>query len=130
MTANGNRRFEKILQGIQYLIRDNELLREDLREYARRADEDRKQAAEDRKQAAEDRKQAAEDRKKTNEILDGIRKALVIIGKRGGEFIEIQKKQGEILNRHTEILNRHTEILERIEKKLPPFGGRNGNGPK
>lgn len=116
MTANGNRRFEKILQGIQYLIRDNELLREDLREYARRADEDRKQAA--------------EDRKKTNEILDGIRKALVIIGKRGGEFIEIQKKQGEILNRHTEILNRHTEILERIEKKLPPFGGRNGNGPK
>lgn len=123
MTANGNRRFEKILQGIQYLIRDNELLREDLREYARRADEDRKQAA-------EDRKQAAEDRKKTNEILDGIRKALVIIGKRGGEFIEIQKKQGEILNRHTEILNRHTEILERIEKKLPPFGGRNGNGPK
>ncbi|MFN3487213.1 MAG: hypothetical protein ACK44W_17240 [Planctomycetota bacterium] len=123
MTANGNRRFEKILQGIQYLIRDNELLREDLREYARRADEDRKRAA-------EDRKQAAEDRKKTNEILDGIRKALVIIGKRGGEFIEIQKKQGEILNRHTEILNRHTEILERIEKKLPPLGGRNGNGPK
>ncbi|HXG62158.1 MAG TPA: hypothetical protein VNO22_12320 [Planctomycetota bacterium] len=130
MTANGDRRFEKILQGIQYLIRDNELLREDLKEYARQAAEDRKEFREFARQAAEDRKQAAEDRKRTNEIIEGIRKALAVIGKRGAEFIEIQKKQGEILDQHTHILRRHTDILERIEKKLPPPGGKNGGGLK
>lgn len=158
VTANGDRRFEKILQGIQYLIRDNELLREDLKEYARRAEEDRKelcefarraeedrrefhefarqaeedrkefrefvrQAEEDRKefrefvrQAEEDRKQAAQDRRTTNELIDGIRRALAVIGKRAGEFIDIQKKQGE--------------TLERIEKKLSALGRKNGNGPR
>jgi hypothetical protein len=130
VTANGDRRFEKILQGIQYLIRDNELLREDLKEYARRAEEDRKElrefarrAEEDRKefrefarQAEEDRKQAAQDRRTTNELIDGIRRALAVIGKRAGEFIDIQKKQGE--------------TLERIEKKLSALGRKNGNGPR
>jgi chromosome segregation ATPase len=158
VTANGDRRFEKILQGIQYLIRDNELLREDLKEYARRAEEDRKkfwehmrkvdedreefreflrQAKEDReefrefarraeedrrefrefvRQAEEDRKQAAQDRRTTNELIDGIRRALAVIGKRAGEFIDVQKKQGE--------------TLERIEKKLSALGRKNGNGPR
>jgi len=113
---NGDKRFEKILQGIQYLIRDSEDRREELKEFYR-------QAAEDRKQAAEDRKQAAEDRREMNENIRGIRKALVVIGKRAAEFIEVQKKLGEKLDRNT-------EILERIEKKFFANGKKNGNSPK
>jgi methyl-accepting chemotaxis protein len=123
VTANGDRRFEKILQGIQYLIRDNELLREDLREYARRADEDRKQAAEDRKQAAEDRRRMNELLQDTNEIVQGIRKALVVIGKRGADFVEMIRKQ-------TEAIKEQGRTLERIEQKIATLGRRNGNGPR
>src|SRR2546428_14145798 len=101
MGDNGDKKAERILQGIQYLIRDNEHLREDLKEYSRQATEDRKrfsaEADKDRKQAAEDRKQAAEDRHEMKDIIRGIRQALAVIGKRGGEFVEIQKQQAETL---------------------------------
>jgi hypothetical protein len=98
-------------------------------EYFKRVAE---QAAEDRKQAAEDRKQAAEDRKRSAEREDGIRKALAVIGHRGGEFVKIQKGQAEqlrklteiseknsqILQKNTEILEKNTEILQAIHKTL------------
>jgi hypothetical protein len=132
MPDNGEKRFQKILEGIQYIARDNELLRQDLKEYSRLAAEDRKQAIEDRRQAAEDRKQAIEDRRQAaedrrqaaehrremRELIGGIRQALVVIGKRGGEFVEIQKKQGRQLDSLIEIARTHGEILAEIRKIL------------
>jgi len=140
MPDNGEKKLDKVLQGIHYLIGDNKHLREEFWESVRQAAEDRKrfaeqaaedrkrfaeQAAEDRKryeeQAAEDRRQAAEDRRKTDILIEGIRKALVVIGKRGGEFVQIQKEQGVILRKVAE------DVAE-IRKAVKP--GKNGNGPK
>lgn len=129
MPNNSDRKFDKILEGIQYIIGDNRRLREDLGEYAR-------QAAEDRKQAAMDREQAAEDRREMKELIRGIRQALVIIGKRGGEFVEIQKQQGaqikkltELTEKMTELTEKNTNILQGIHKTLrAQRNGKSGNG--
>ncbi len=94
------------------------------------------QAAEDRKEAAEDRKQAAEDRKAGAERENGIRKALIVIGRRGGEFVEIQKGQAaqlkklaEISEKNTAILEKNTQILQAIHKTLRSGqNGKPGNG--
>ncbi len=136
----------KIWSGIQLTISEIRDLRADLNRKLTRWDsqaaEDRRQAAEDRRQAAEDRRQAAEDRRVMNETIDGIRKALAVIGKRGGEFVEIQREQGkkldklidltqrntEVLNKHTDILSKHTGILGSIQKSLHGRANGKGNG--
>lgn len=153
--GNGDPKLDRILEGLRYSIEDSRLLREELRGYAREAQEDRKkfaahckrfdehgrrfdehierldryfqEAAEDRRKyaadAAEDRKRyaadAAQDRREMKDLVGDIRKALVIIGKRGGDFVEIQKEQGAQLKKVT-------QILVEIRHSLRP--GRNGSG--
>ena len=51
VSENGEKKTQKILEGIQYLIGDNKHLREEMREFARRADEDRKRADEGRRRS-------------------------------------------------------------------------------
>ncbi len=46
MADNGERKFQKVLGGIQYLIGDNKHLREEFRDFARKADEDRRRSDE------------------------------------------------------------------------------------
>lgn len=136
----------KIWAGIQVTVGEIHDLREDsnkrMARWERQAAEDRKQAIEDRNQATEDRKQATEDRKQAaenlllmNETIQGIRKALAVIGKRGGEFVEIQKTQGsqlkkliELTEKNSEILNKHTDILMSIQKAIHGRGNPQGNG--
>lgn len=49
MADNGEKKTQKILESIQYLIGDNKHLREELLEFARKADEDRRTSTEDRR---------------------------------------------------------------------------------
>lgn len=136
----------KIWAGIQLTLGEIRDLREDsdkrmgrwerqAAEDRKQAIEDRKQAIEDRKEAIEDRKQAADDRRQMNETTQGIRKALAVIGKRGGEFVEIQREQGaqlkkliELTERNTDILHKHTDILLSIQKSIHGRGNGQGNG--
>ncbi len=53
MADNGEKKLQKVLEGIQYLIGDNRHLREELQDFARRADEDRRKADEDRRRSDE-----------------------------------------------------------------------------
>lgn len=53
MADNGEKKYQKILEGIHYLIGDNKLLREELKESGKRAEEDRRRADEDRRRSDE-----------------------------------------------------------------------------
>ncbi len=145
----------KVWAGIQLTLGEIRDLREDSNrrtdrwerqaaEDRKQAIDDRKQAIEDRKEAIEDRKQAADDRRQMNETIQGIRKALAVIGKRGGEFVEIQREQGAqlkklielaekntgILMENTDILHKHTDILLSIQKSVHGRDNGHGNGRK
>lgn len=53
MADNGEKKTQKILEGIQYLIGDNKHLREELKEFAKSAEEDRRRADEERRRMDE-----------------------------------------------------------------------------
>src|SRR2546426_9513100 len=53
MSENGEKKYQKILEGIQYLIGDNKNLREELLTFSRKAEEDRRRADEDRRRSDE-----------------------------------------------------------------------------
>jgi hypothetical protein len=115
MADNGEKRFQKVLEGIQYLIGDNKHLREDLAEFARQAAEDRKRADErfDRMMRKMD-----EDRARSDErfavLLDQVKRTnRVAVDVARGIRKQLQEGQERILGK-----------LDAILKRLPP--GPNG----
>ncbi len=111
MAGNGNDSLKKTWAGIQLILAEIRGLREDSE---RRQERWEKQSAEDRRQAAEDRQQAAEDRREFAEVQKGIRRALVVIGRRGGEFVQIQKRQGEQIDRLIDIQEKQGGKLDQL----------------
>ena len=61
MPDNGDKKYQKVLEGIQYLIGDNKQAREELKAFAMKAEEDRRHA-EERFQRALDRSDEKFDR--------------------------------------------------------------------
>ena len=129
MAENGEKKVQKILEGIQYLIGDNrqlrEELREELREFARKAEEDRKRADEDRKRADEDRRRSDERFEIMMEKSDGRFAVLLDQVKRTNRVAvdvarDIRRQSNQILDGQG-----HTnKLLEAILKRLPPSTGK------
>lgn len=104
MPRNADKQLQKTWAGIQLILGEMRDLRADTNS---RLDRWEKQAAEDRKAAAEDRRHFAQ-------VQDDLRKALIIIGRRGGEFVEIQKKQGEQIGHLIAIQENQGRQLDKI----------------
>jgi hypothetical protein len=150
MSENGEKKTQKILEGIQYLIGDNKHLREELRgelrEFARKAEEDRKQAELDRRRS-DDRfermmEKMDEDRTRSDErfatVIDQVKRinrVAVDIAR------DLRRQQRELLDGNHELWVGQKQMLEtqkqmlegqqqsnrllgEIVKKLPP--GTNG----
>ncbi len=129
MAENGERKTQKILEGIQYLIGDNKQLREELRaelrEFARKAEEDRKQAALDRRRSDERFEQMME---KSDErfavLLDQVKRTnrvAVEIAR------DIRRQQGQLLDGNHELQTgqkQTNQLLGEIIKRLPPSNGK------
>ena len=122
MAENGEKRVQKILEGIQYLIGDNrqlrEELREELREFARKAEEDRKRADEDRRRSDERFEimmEKSDERFAT--LLDQVKRTnrvAVDVAR------DIRRQSNQILDGQG-----HTnKLLEAILKRLPPSNGK------
>jgi len=111
---NGEKRYQKILEGIHYLIGDNKLLRE--------------QHAEAARQAAEDRKRADEDRRRSNERFDRLIEEMKEDRARSDERFALLLDQVKRTNRVAvdiarDIRKGQSQILEKLDailKKLPP----------
>lgn len=116
MAGNGEKKYRKILEGIQYLIGDNKHLREELAEFARQAAEDRKRADDDRRRADERFEKLLEKSdERFDRVLDQVRRtnrvALEIAR-------DIRKGQHQILEGQKQVIDK----LDAILKKLPPAG--------
>jgi hypothetical protein len=121
VAENGERKTQKILEGIQYLIGDNKQLREELRaefrEFARRTEEDRKRADQDRRRSDDrfellmeksDERFAflADQIKRTNRVAVDIAR-------------DLRRKTGELLDGQENT----NKLLGEILKRLPPTNG-------
>lgn len=125
MADNGEKKFQKIIEGIQYLVGDNKHVREDLREFSRQAEADRRRADEDRRRADEDRRRADErfelligrmdeDRVRSDEkfasLLDQVKRTNRVA-------VEIARDLRKQLARgHAQLLERLDAILERLPR--------------
>jgi hypothetical protein len=122
---NGERKFQKTLEGIQYLIGDNTQLREELVEFARQAAEDRRRADEDRRRADEDRRRADERFETLMEKSDE-RFALALdqVKRTNRVAVEVARSiRRELREGHLRILEgqeRTNRLLHSILKRLPP----------
>jgi len=119
VAENGEKKTQKILEGIQYLVGDNKHLREELLDFARKAEEDRRRADErferlvsrsDERfqqlmEKSDERFAAAQDQiKRTNRLAVDIARDL------RKKLVEGQDETHRLLN----------EIL----KRLPPSNGK------
>lgn len=129
MSENGEKKFQKILEGIQYLIGDNKHLREELRgelrELARKAEEDRKQAELDRRRSDERfermMEKVDEDRTRSDDrfgvLLDQVKRAnrvAVEIAR------DLRRKTDQLLDGQ----GNTNKLLGEILKRLPPSNGK------
>jgi septal ring factor EnvC (AmiA/AmiB activator) len=122
VAQNGDKKYEKIVEGIQYLMGDNALLREQVAAFAKRAEEDRRQA-EERFQRALDRSDEKFERmmEKSDErfavLLDQVKRtnrvAVDIARDIRRQTRRIEEGQGEI-----------AKLLQDILKRLPPSNGK------
>jgi len=122
VSDNGEKKVQKVLEGIQYLIGDNKHLREELREFARSAEQDRRRADEDRRRADEDRRRADERFERLMEKSDERFNTLLDQVKRTNRVavdiaraIQRQLREGQ---------DRTNQLLEDIRRRLPPANGR------
>jgi len=111
MSENGEKKYQKILEGIQYLIGDNKNLREELLVFARKAEEDRRRADErfERIMAKSDENMAKSDDRFAS-LLDQVKRTnrvAVDVAR------DIRSKQNET-----------NRLLEAILKRLPPSNGK------
>jgi uncharacterized membrane protein YccC len=125
MAENGEKKLQKVVEGIQYLIGDNKHLREELKEFSRQAAEDRKQAAEDRRRSDERfermMEKAEEDRGRSDErfslVLDQVKRTNRVA-------VEIARGIRRELQELRDGQRQANRLLGEIVKRLPP--GSNG----
>ena len=129
MADNGEKKYQKTLEGIQYLIGDNKHLREELREFARSAEQDRRRADEDRRRSDERFQKLMEKSderfgvlldqvKRTNRVAVGVARDLRAQQK---QLLDGQEQTNRLLGAMQERL---LDALKAILKRLPP--GPNG----
>ena len=116
---NGDRKFQKVLGGIQHLIRDNEHLRTELKDFVARADEDRRRADqrfEHLAQRSDERFERLIERtdEKFNVVLDQVKRTNRVAVEVARD-IRRQLKEGQ---------EQTNKLLDAILKRLPP--GSNG----
>ena len=122
MSENGEKKTQKILEGIQYLIGDNKHLRDGLREFARGAEEDRKRADEDRRRSDQRfermMEKMDEDRARSDErfgvLLDQVKRTNRVAVEVARD-IRRQLRDGQ---------QQTNQLLGEIIKKLPPSNGK------
>ena len=118
MSENGEKKTPKILEGIQYPIGDNRHLREELKEFAQKADEDRRRSDQRFERMME---KMDEDRARSDErfgiLLDQVKRTnrvAVEIAR------DIRRKTDQLLDGQG-----HTnKLLEAMLKRLPPSNGK------
>lgn len=119
MADNGDRRFQKVLEGIQYLIKDNEHLRAELKDLLAKGDEDRRrsdQRFEHLTQRSDERFERLIERTddKFNVVLDQVKRTNRVA-------VEVARDIRRQLQEGQQQTNR---LLDAILKRLPP--GSNG----
>jgi vacuolar-type H+-ATPase subunit I/STV1 len=129
MSENGEKKTQKILEGIQYLIGDNKHLREELKEFAQKADEDRRRSDQRfermMEKMEEDRARSDDERARSDErfatILDQVKRtnrvAVDIARDIRGELRDIrgQLRAGQ---------QQTNQLLGEILNRLPPSNGK------
>ncbi len=121
MADNAEQRYEEILHGIRYLIGENKDLREDLLEFARKAEVDRKSYEADRRRSDERFERMMlkmdEDRRASDARFNLMMKGVVRVGNR---IVTTQKE-------HTKLLGAILKVL-RVRANGPGGTGRAGQG--
>ena len=132
MAENGEKRTRKILEGIQYLIGDNKHLREELKEFAQKADEDRRRADQRFERMME---KMDEDRARSDErfatILDQVKRTnRVAVGVARDIREELRELRGQLregqqqTHQLQEGQQETNQLLGEILKRLPPSNGK------
>ena len=108
MAENGEKKTQKILDGIQYLVGDNKLLREEILGLARKADEDRRRSDERFQQMMErsDERFAS--------LLDQVKRTNRVA-------VDIAR---DLRNKLVDGQNETHRLLNAILKRLPPANGK------
>ena len=118
MSDNGEKRHQKILEGIQHLIGDNKQVREDLMEFAKSAEEDRRRADGERRRSDERFERLMEKSdERFNVVVDQVKRTNRVAveiarGLRQQQKLMLEKQDGS------------NRLLQAILKRLPP--GPNG----
>ena len=118
MNGNGEKKIQKVLEGIQYLVGDNKQVREDLMEFAKSAEEDRRRADEYRRRSDERFERLMEKSdERFNVVVDQVKRTNRV----AVEIARDLRQQQKLMLEKQDESNR---LLHAILKRLPP--GTNG----